>query len=250
MKYGKIIEGNLIIKNDCKDDFSKVVEIKGYVDISEGATLQADNLSSVGGGVYISEGATLQADQLTSIGGYCAISEGATYKKNKNLKTNDKNCPAKNTRQLALRFNFECFLKAGFLFADGILAKIISHKKNVYKIQIVGQTQTSYCIQIDNGEDTLPTFSHGATIKEAKESLIYKISSRDTSAYKSLKLDDTVTFEEAVKMYRTITGACEFGTKNFVSTLAKKKKKYKISEIIEITKGQFGNDTFKEFFNA
>ena len=140
------------------------------------------------------------------------------------------------------------------MFADNILAKIISKKRTkqntVYKIQVVGQAQTSYCIQIDNGEDTLPTFSHGATIKEAKESLIYKISSRDTSAYKSLKLDDTVTFEEAVKMYRTITGACEFGTKNFVSTLAKKKKKYKISEIIEITKGQFGNDTFREFFNA
>jgi len=30
MKYGKIIDGSLIIGKGCKDDFSEVEEIKGY----------------------------------------------------------------------------------------------------------------------------------------------------------------------------------------------------------------------------
>ena len=33
MKYGKIIDGNLIIEKGCKDDFSEVEEIKGSCDI-------------------------------------------------------------------------------------------------------------------------------------------------------------------------------------------------------------------------
>jgi hypothetical protein len=63
-----------------------------------------------------------------------------------------------------------------------------------------------------------------------------------------LKLTDTVTKEDAIKMYRAITGACEFGTKNFVQSLAKTKNKYKISEIIDLTKNQYGNEQFKNFF--
>lgn len=78
--------------------------------------------------------------------------------------------------------------------------------------------------------------------------MIYKISNRDTSAYSNYNLDTVVSFEEAIKMYRTITGACEFGTKSFVQSLEKTKKQYKISEIIEITHGQFGNEKFIEFF--
>lgn len=39
-----------------------------------------------------------------------------------------------------------------------------------------------------------------------------------------MTLDTVVSFEEAVKMYRFITGACEFGTKSFVNRLEKVKK--------------------------
>ena len=221
MKYGKIIKGNVIIEAGCTDDFSAVEEITGYVDVRQNATLQADSLSSIGGNVDVGENATLNI--------------------NKKYKKND--AKAKNTRKLALEFNFNCFLKAGFLFVDGILAKIISKRKNVYKIQICGKTKISYCIEVDG------IYSHGDTIKQAKESLIYKISNRDTSQYKDLKLDSVVTYADAIKMYRCITGACEAGTKHFCETVLKKKaKKYTIKEIIELTKGQYGSDTFSRFF--
>ena len=225
MKYGKIINGNLEIQKGCKDDFSQVVQITGYVLVRENATLQADKLESIGGYVVVRENATLQAST--------------------SLKKNDENCPAKNTSALCLKFNFECFLKVGFLFADNILAKILEKKKNVYKIKICGQTKASYCIEIDG------VFSHGTTIKKAKESLLYKISNRDTSKYTNYSLDTVVSFEEAIKMYRCITGACESGTRHFVENILKnRKKKYTIKEIIKETKNQYGNETLKEFFKV
>lgn len=148
-----------------------------------------------------------------------------------------------NTRQFALRFNFECFLKAGFLFADNILAKIIEKKKNVYKIQICGQTKISYCIEVDG------QFAHGATIKEAKEDLKFKIADRDTSMYNDYTLDTVVTKTEAIQMYRKITGACTEGTKHFVNNVLQvKKDKYTVKEIIKLTQGQYNAEVFKEFF--
>ena len=52
-------------------------------------------------------------------------------------------------------------------------------------------------------------------------------------------------------MYRIITGACKQGTDMFISSLKPDaiKDKYTIQEIIDITNGQYGNDTFKKFFN-
>ena len=147
-----------------------------------------------------------------------------------------------------MQFTFNTFLKLGFVFADNILSKLISKKTNkngmtVYKVQSLTSAKISFCIEV-NG-----IYSHGDTLKQAKDSLIYKISNRDTSMYKDYTLDTVVTFEEGIKMYRVITGACETGTRNFVEGLAKKKKRYTVQEIITATKGQYGNETFKEFFN-
>ena len=144
-------------------------------------------------------------------------------------------------------FTFNCFLNLGFFWADGILAKFISKKQNkettVYKVQILGQSKISYCVEA-NG-----IYSHGDTIKEAKDSLIYKISNRDTSIYESFTLDTVVTFEDAVKMYRAITGACEGGTRHFCeNVLRDKRKKYTVKEVIELTKGQYNNEKLGQFF--
>ena len=48
-------------------------------------------------------------------------------------------------------------------------------------------------------------------------------------------------------MYRIITGACEFGTKKFCESI-KLKENYSIQEIIDITKNQYGGESFKSFF--
>ena len=223
MKYGKVIEGNLVIKKGCKDDFSEVVTITGYCNI------WAD--------------VKFEAPKLENIGGYCDIWADVKFEASKKLKKNNP-----ETASYCAKFTFNNFFKLGFLFADGILAKFLSKKTNkngtnIYKIQIVGKTKISYCIEV-NG-----IFSHGDTIKEAKESLLYKIADRDTSKYDNYTLETVVTFEDAIKMYRCITGACEAGTRHFVeNVLSKKKKKYTVQEIIEETNGQYNSDVFANFF--
>ena len=132
-----------------------------------------------------------------------------------------------------------------YVLADGIFQKVVSHRGNVYRVQKIGSTDITYLVTDGDGK-----WSHGNTLKEAKDDLIYKISNRDKSAYEHLTLDSTLTFEEAIECYRVITGACAFGTKGFVSSLPKKsrKKQYTIREIIDITNGQYGSTEFKAFF--
>ena len=123
---------------------------------------------------------------------------------------------------------------------DGIFCEVLEHKRNVYKVKIIDKI--SYVVS--NGE----FYSHGETIKEAKESLIYKLSNRDCSEYKKWTLDTPITKEQAIKSYRAITGACEFGTRHFVESLDKKPRKLTPRKVIALTAGQYGSDKYREFF--
>ena len=125
---------------------------------------------------------------------------------------------------------------------DNVKTIILQRKKNIIKGLFLSNLRPCYVVEKDG------VYAHGATLKEAKESLIYKITDRDKSDYENYTLDTKVTHEEAIKMYRVITGACEAGTKYFVeNVLAEKKEKYTVKEIIKLTEGQYGNEILKEF---
>lgn len=132
-----------------------------------------------------------------------------------------------------------------YIKVDNILSIIDSHHGNVYRTHQVGYDKELYIVT--DGENN---WAHGETLKEAKLDLIYKISDRDTSAYKNMSLDDVLTFEEAIIAYRTITGACSAGTRDFIEHRLPepRKKTYTIGEIIELTDNEYGSDKFKEFF--
>ena len=132
-----------------------------------------------------------------------------------------------------------------YIKVDGILSIIDSHHGNVYRTHQVGYDKELYIVT--DGENN---WAHGETLKEAKLDLIYKISDRYTSAYKNMSLDDVLTFEEAIIAYRTITGACSAGTRDFIEHRLPepRKKTYTIGEIIELTDNEYGSDKFKEFF--
>jgi hypothetical protein len=137
------------------------------------------------------------------------------------------------------------FKKKGLIKVDGILSWLISRKKAmnlvVFKVQIVGKPDASFVVQRND------RFSHGETIKEATESLRYKLSDRDTSRFKSWKLTTKVKVEDAIQAYRAITGACELGVKNFCESI-KVPKNVTVKKVIELTKGQYGNEVFQKFF--
>ncbi len=125
---------------------------------------------------------------------------------------------------------------------DDIWSVLLSKKKNLYKVVNFFETKETFIIEKDG------VFSHGSTIKEAKESLIYKISNRDTSEYNGWTLNKKITKAEAIKSYRVITGACEAGTRYFMEHLEKIPKIITPQVVIDLTVGQYGHDKYKEFF--
>ncbi len=130
-----------------------------------------------------------------------------------------------------------------FIKVDGIFAQVLSKKKNVYRVKKIGDPKEFFIVTNDK------KYAHGDTIKEAKQDLIFKISDRNKSDYENLTRESAITYEKTIECYRVITGACSFGTKNFVTErLTQRKKQYTISEVITLTKGEWGNSTFAEFF--
>lgn len=78
--------------------------------------------------------------------------------------------------------------------------------------------------------------------------MLYKIANRDKSKYKGVTLESIVPFAEGVEMYMVITGACESETKEFVKSNRIENKSYSVQEIIEMSRGRYGNSTFENFF--
>ncbi len=128
-------------------------------------------------------------------------------------------------------------------FTDGIFSYVLSNKGNVKKVK---DENGNVLYVVTDGENS----AHGKTIKEARDSLIYKISSRDTSAYKEWKKSDVKPIADIIKAYRAITGACEGGVRSFIESKGKTPKEMKVSDVFKETKGAFGSEEFKAFFEV
>jgi hypothetical protein len=128
---------------------------------------------------------------------------------------------------------------------DGMFTEVISRKGLIWKVNKVNKAKILYIVFDGNGRA-----AHGATIKEAKASLIYKITDRDTSRYTNLTLSSVLGFPQMVELYRVITGACAAGTRSFVESMQIEQKDYSIKEVIKMTEGQYGNQSLVEFFKG
>lgn len=92
-------------------------------------------------------------------------------------------------------------------------------------------------------------FAHCDNIRDGIADLLFKeAEDRGAGQYKGMSLDTELTVEEAVTMYRVITGACRQGSQAFVDGIKDKKEHYTIRECIEMTRGQYNAERFAEFF--
>lgn len=151
------------------------------------------------------------------------------------------------TTPINLNHSFETYLERGIVYADGIMKQLISKRRykglDVFKVKEYSGKKYSYVVKRGN------TFAHAETVKKAIEDLRYKISDRDLTKFNKLTLKSKLKIDDAIQCYRMITGACELGTREFVEK-HKLPKTITIDKIIKLTKGQFGNDAFKEFFKG
>ena len=135
------------------------------------------------------------------------------------------------------------YVPGRYLYADGILTHV-KRKRTIGKY-------TYYQGKI-KGKNVVFDGEHYAHCKSLKDGVcdleFKKAKERGSEQYKHLTLDSEVTKDEAITMYRIITGACRAGTDNFLSGIKEFKEKYTVREIVELTTGQYGGDIFKRFF--
>ena len=152
------------------------------------------------------------------------------YSIRKNVKTN--------------KLNNGDYVPGSFIYCDGILTHVKRKrtfgKYTYYQGKIPGRNV------IFDGE----YYAHCKSFKDGVIDIEFKrASERGAEQYKSLTLDSEVTKDEAITMYRIITGACRQGTERFLSTIETFKDRYTVKELIEITRGQYGSESFKRFFD-
>lgn len=137
---------------------------------------------------------------------------------------------------------------ASYIKLEKIFKKIIDHKGNVYHVQSIGHNDLKYVVT--NGLDR---WGYGDSLALARQDLFYQITNIDKSKYSDWNLDTELSREEAIEAYRVITGACKGGSKQFVENCLPKdlgvSSKVKIGEIVKCTKGKFGSEIFKNYFN-
>ena len=135
------------------------------------------------------------------------------------------------------------YVPGRYLYVDGILTHVkrkrVLHGYTYYVGKIKGQNV------IYDGKN----YAHCKSFKSGVEDLAFKAAKdRGAEQYRNMPVDTELTVEEAKTMYRVITGACQVGTNAFVESLGKLKDKYTIAEMIDLTRGQYGSTTFKDFW--
>ena len=135
------------------------------------------------------------------------------------------------------------YVPGRYLYADGILTHV--KRKRVLR----GYT---YYVGKIKGRNVIydgKNYAHCKNFKSGVEDLAFKAAKdRGAEQYHNMPVDTELTVEEAKTMYRVITGACQAGTNAFVESLGKLKDKYTIAEMIDLTRGQYGSTTFKDFW--
>lgn len=133
--------------------------------------------------------------------------------------------------------------KGKYIMVDDMFCEVIKKIGKAWKCKKINKKEHFYIVTDGNGK-----YSHGKTVREAKEDLLYKIGNRNKDQYKHLTPKSILSFEKMVECYRVITGACGFGVKDFVESNNIEKKDYSIKDIIALTKNSYGGSSFENFF--
>ena len=215
----------------------------------EGAPLLPDGLT-VGGWLDLYECTGLKSlpDGLT-VGGYLDITEctGLTaipY----NLKTGDGVLSDdEDLFDLANEIHHslkDCdYVPGRYIFADGILTHVARENKIGEYTYYIGKIKGKNVIFDGKNYAHCKTFSDGVlelSFKAAQD--------RGADQYSALTIDSVVSKDDAITMYRIITGARKAGTEYFIGKLQEVKPEYKIAEIIDMTRNAYGGETFRNFF--
>ncbi len=127
-----------------------------------------------------------------------------------------------------------------YVYAD----RILTHIKTIKKIDGITLYISPYKTVVARKDDT---FAHGESIREAIQELRFKMAERNIEEYRNLGLESVLPFEEAVMMYRVITGSCQYGVNRFLEENKIEERNYTVAEILSLTKGYYGHEKLVGF---
>jgi hypothetical protein len=126
---------------------------------------------------------------------------------------------------------------------------LITSEKNLNEFKIYkgfffrgGDLKVLYYIAEKDGY-----FAHGSSMKEAIEDCNFKYLQEHLDKddlIKQIKEKGSVTIQD----YRLLTGACQLGVNKFLSEKGITGDSLTIDQVIELTKGAYGGNVFREYF--
>lgn len=135
------------------------------------------------------------------------------------------------------------YVPGRYLFADGIFTHVAREKKIGEYTYYIGKIKGKNVVFDGNNYAHCKTFSEGVLDLSFKSD-----QDRGAEQYSALTVDSVVSKDDAITMYRVITGACKAGTEQFIGNLPEVKPEYKIAEIIDMTRNAYGGEKFRNFF--
>lgn len=227
-----VVDGNLDLSNTKIQALPEGLEVKGWLNLCYTPIQTLPEHLTVGGWLNLSNTPIQVLPESLKVGGYI-------YLENTKLSSSQAEI---NHKVKKLR-NGD-YKEKDYLYCDGFLTLIRKTQKlgeyTVYIGKIPGRNVVS------DGKH----FAHCDKIRDGIADILYKeASDRGAEQYRGCQLDEPHTVKELMTMYRVITGACRQGTEQFVKSLGPLKDTYTISEVIQLTKGQYGAESFQKFFN-
>ena len=216
-----------ISKNPTLEELKKITDKnEGSLDLRGTQITSLPEGLTVGGWLYLSGTQITSLPEGLTVGGSLYLSGTHVSNPNeyKRLKNGD-------------------LVEGKYIYCDDMLVHIKRKKKIGDYTFFVGKIKDMNVIYDGEHYAHCKNFRDGVADIEFK-----KAKDRGSDQYKNVTLDTVVTPEEAMTMYRIITGACKAGTEHFVNSVKEIKKNYTVREIIDITEGQYRSEVFKRFF--
>ena len=232
---------NLIVGDSLDLRGTQITSLPDNLTVGGWLDLSGTQITSLPDNLIVGDSLDLRGTQITSlpdnltVGGWLDLSGTQITKKVKDLPT-DFDIKYRSYVESKLVWQNGKYRKI-----DGMFCEVIKQHKNIIEVKI--QNKKAY-IFTKNGVN-----AHGRTIKQAYRDWLFKTSDRDVKQYENLTLTTEKDLNYWIVCYRTITGACSFGTENFLENNKERyKDKMTLKEVFKATEWQYGHNTFREFF--
>ena len=234
LSYTKITElpDDLIVGSGLDLCGTKIVELPDNLTVGDWLDLSSTKITKLPDRLTVGDGLDLTGTGITKLPGSLKVGS-RIYDRNGKIIQDEK-----------YRLREGDYVPGRYLYADGILTHVKRKKKvgpyDYYIGKIPGRNVIS--------DGTY--YVHCRNLREGIHDFDFKLAEyRVVDQYRGLTLDSVLPTGEMITMYRVITGACRQGTECFLKSLGSLKDSYSVRETVELTQGQYGSETFREFFS-